>query len=78
MAFLAAQGLFVGSGVLESPANLIALAGTLVLILMLVALGAFAYRSLNGELEWPGETDETESDDDGLRRGRTDDEWKYY
>lgn len=68
----------MGSGALESVANLIALAGTLVLVLMFVALGAFAYRSLKGDgVRWPGETDETESED-GVRRGRTDDEWKYY
>lgn len=78
MAFLASQGLLVGSGALGSVADLVALAGTLVLMLAFVALAAFAYRSLAGDgVEWPDETDETESED-GVRRGRTDDEWKYY
>lgn len=75
MAFLAGGELLAGSGTLGS---LVGLAGTIVLVLVLVALGGFAYRGLKGDLEWPGETDETESDDDGVQRGRTDDEWKYY
>jgi hypothetical protein len=76
MAFPAARGLLVGSGLGPLP-DLIALAGTAVLVLMLVAIGAFAYRSLKGDgVQWPEETDEASDDD--VRRGRTDDEWKYY
>jgi hypothetical protein len=50
------------------------LAGTLVLVLALVALGAFAYRQVVGDgVEWPD--DEAA---DGAERGDSSDEWKYY
>lgn len=55
------------------------LAGSVVLLLMLVALGAFAYRSLvGGGIEWPDDRDGADADDDvdGVTRS-DDDEWKY-
>lgn len=56
--------------------NLIGFAGTLILLLMLVALGGYAYKALSGDgIEWP---EDIEEDDDSLRRGDTDDEWDYY
>ena len=55
--------------------DLVGIAGTVVLIMMVVALGAFAYRSLTGGVEWP---DEREEDPDALSRGDDDDEWDYY
>jgi len=59
----------------ESLAQLATVAGTLVLVLMLVALGAFAYRSLAGDgIEWP---DEGDDDEGGVTRNQGDDEWKY-
>lgn len=56
--------------------DLIGLAGTLVLLLMLVALGGIVYRAMTGGIEWP---DEQEQDDDGVRRSHDDDdEWEFY
>ena len=44
---------------------------------MVVALVAFAYKSLQGDgIEWPDETGE--SDDGEVARGGSDDEWDYY
>lgn len=56
--------------------QLVGLAGTLVLLLVVVALGAFVYRSLTGGVEWPEDDDE---DDLTVRRSRDeDDEWEFY
>ncbi|WP_336023706.1 hypothetical protein [Halobellus salinisoli] len=63
----------------ESLADLVSLAGTLVLLLLLVAFVGFLYRSVRGEgIQWP---DDIESDDDEVSRrppDEDDDEWKYY
>ena len=74
MAFPALQA---GSGFVESIGQVAVLAGTLVLVLMLVAMIGIAHKHLRGGgIEWP---DEDESDDEGgLSRGDSDDEWKYY
>lgn len=57
----------------ESLAGAVALAGAIVLALLVVALGAFVYRSVAGDgIRWPDETD-----DEGVRRADGDDEWKY-
>jgi hypothetical protein len=62
-------------GLLGAAAQAAVLAGTLVLVLALVALGAFAYREIAGDgVEWPDETD----DEDEAQRGDSSDEWKYY
>lgn len=63
------------AGLPEFVPDLIGLAGTFVLALILVAMAAFAYKSLTGGVDWP-EEDPTE--DDGLREGGDDDEWDYY
>jgi hypothetical protein len=64
----------VGGGLLGSAAQAAVLAGTLVLVLALVAMGAYAYRELVGDgVEWPDETE-----DEGAERGDSSDEWKYY
>lgn len=55
--------------------DLVGIAGTVVLVLMLVALGGFAYKSLTGGVEWP---EDKEQDPDALRRGDDEDEWEYY
>jgi hypothetical protein len=56
--------------------QLVGLAGTLVLLLVVVALGAFVYRSLTGGVEWPEDDDQ---DDHTVRRSRDeDDEWEFY
>ena len=62
-------------GSFEFVAQAAAIAGTLVLALMLVAMGTYAYKQLRGGgVEWPDE----KSDDDSVSRGDTDDEWDYY
>lgn len=55
--------------------GLIAVAGTIVLILMLVAMGGYLYKSLTGGIEWP---EDREPDEEAIRRGDEDDEWDYY
>lgn len=68
----------VGGGFLESIAQAAVLAGTLVFVLGLVALGAFAYRSLRGDgIRWPDETEKSDPEE-GTRRGDADEEWDYY
>ena len=62
-------------GLTESFAQVVVGAGAIVLLLMFVALGAFAYRSLNGGVEWPD--DQPDDDEDGVSRSGDDEEWKY-
>jgi hypothetical protein len=67
-----------GSGLAEAAGQAAVLAGTLVLMLMLVALVGFAYKSLRGdEIRWPDET-EPDLEDEGAQPGGPDDEWDYY
>ena len=62
-----------GGGVLETAGRLAATAGSLLLVLMLVALGGYAYKQLRGDgVEWPNKEGE-----DGITSGDTDDEWDY-
>ncbi|MUV48311.1 hypothetical protein [Haloarcula sp. CBA1122] len=70
----------LGSGLLESVGQVAAIAGTVVLLLMLVGLGAFAYKSLIGDgIRWPDEREEADSEeDDGVVQGSREDDWKYY
>ncbi|EMA18304.1 MULTISPECIES: hypothetical protein [Haloarcula] len=70
----------LGSGLLESVGQVAAVAGTVVLLLMLVGLGAFAYKSLVGDgIRWPDEQEEADSEeDDGVVQGSREDDWKYY
>lgn len=66
----------ISGGLLESVGQVAVIAGTVVLMLMIIALGSFAYKSLRGDgVEWP---DEQETDDDAVERGDDDDDWKYY
>lgn len=63
-------------GLLESVGQLAVIAGTLLLLLALVAFVAFAYKSLRGDgIEWP---EDREPEDDELQQGNEDDEWKFY
>jgi len=63
-------------GLFESVAQVAVVAGTLVLLLGLVAFGAMAYRHFRGDgITWPDEMDE---DDQPVREGSDDDEWEYY
>ena len=64
------------SGLAELVPDLIGLAGTLVLALMVLALAGVAYRALTGGIEWPEE--EADEEEDRLQRGSRDDEWDYY
>lgn len=74
------------SGLVESFGDVVVGVGMLVLLLMLVALGAYAYKHLRGDgIEWPedreaqdGEPGRGSSPDDELQRGSGDDEWDYY
>lgn len=64
----------------ESLADLVGIAGTLVLALLLVAFAGVLYRSLQGDgIQWP---DDVDADDDSVtRRPPSDDDdedWKYY
>lgn len=62
-------------GLPEFLPELVGIAGTLVLVLMLVAAGGFVYKQLTGGVEWP---EDREEDPDALSRGGEDDEWDYY
>lgn len=65
-------------GLAESAGQVVAAVGALVLVLMLVALGGFAYKSLQGNgIEWPDDR-EPDSGDEEVQHGNDDDEWKYY
>jgi len=65
-----------GGGLFGSVLQLLTIVGTLILLAVLVAFGAFAYRSLAGDgVEWP---DDEREDDSGVSRGGDDDEWDYY
>lgn len=67
----------LGSGLLGSIARVAVILGTLLLVMGVVALAAFAYRSLSGDgIEWPDE--EPDESDDGVSQGDSDDEYKYY
>ncbi|WP_144905381.1 hypothetical protein [Halobellus captivus] len=65
----------------ESLPDLVSIAGTLVLLLLVAAFAGFLYRSVRGDgIEWP---DETDTEGDELRRrppsdDDDDDEWKFY
>ena len=66
-----------GGGILGSAAGAAVVAGTLVLGLALVALGAAAYKHFLGDgIEWPDDVEE--ADDGDVQQGSSDDEWKYY
>lgn len=63
-------------GLLESAGQMAVVAGTIIIVLMLVGLGGYAYKQLRGDgIEWP---EDKEMNEDGVRKGDSDDEWKYY
>jgi hypothetical protein len=72
--------LALGSGPLDSLAQVAVLGGTLLLLLMIVALGTYAYKHFQGDgITWPEDMeDDPRETDDGLKQGNDDDEWKYY
>ena len=63
----------IGSGLLENAAQLAGIAGAVVLLGLLAAFGAFAYKSLRGGITWPDDVDDDEA---GVTR-TDDDEWKF-
>ena len=68
----------LASGGPEGAGWLVVLAGSVILGLMLVALGSYAYKHLRGDgIRWPDESPE-EDDDGDLREGGSGDEWDYY
>lgn len=68
-----------GSGFFESAAQLVGVAASVILILMLVALGGFAYKSLAGDgIRWPDEDKEQDGEGAVRKSSGDDDEWKYY
>ena len=79
MTRVAAQ-LPVGPDLVESIGQLAAVAGALVLLLLCVAFVGFVYKSVRGDgIEWPADVDRTDpGDGEGVERGDSDDEWKYY
>jgi len=63
------------SGLAETFSQVVVGAGAVILLLMTVALGSYAYKSLNGGIEWPDE--QSGEDSDGVSRTGDDEEWKY-
>jgi len=63
-------------GLTEAFSQVVVGAGAVVLLLVLVSLGSFAYRSYTGGVEWPDEPSDDEQD--GISRSDDDDEWKYH
>jgi hypothetical protein len=65
-------------GLLGSLAQAAAIAASLLLVMMVVALGVYAYKHLRGDgIEWPDDK-ESASATDGVTKGDSDDEWDYY
>ena len=62
----------IGGGLLESLGQAAVIAASLLLVLMFVALGTYAYKHLRGDgIEWP-----EDEPDEGVSKSN-DDEWKY-
>lgn len=57
-------------------AGVVAIAGVVVLAMIVLALGAFAYKSMTGGIEWP--EDREPADDEVTKSHSEDDEWDYY
>lgn len=67
----------IQTGLPEFVPDVIAVAATLVLLLMIAALAGVVYRSLTGGVDWP-EDEADEPDEDDVRRADPDDEWEFY
>ncbi|MFC7229894.1 hypothetical protein N0B31_21015 [Salinirubellus salinus] len=64
------------TGLPEWLTNAVGLAGTLVLVLIVVAVAGTVYKSMTGGIEWP---EDREEDDDTVTRSHDDDdEWRYH
>lgn len=73
---MSTAGAVVLAGFPSGIAGVVAIAGVLMLGLIVLALGAFAYKSLTGGIEWPDETEPAE--DEARKSHDEDDEWDYY
>lgn len=74
---LAVLQLPTGSGLLATVAQVAVAAAMVLLVGMLVALGAYAYKNLRGDgIEWPDDREDDATE--GVSRGDSDDDWKYY
>ncbi len=69
-------GAVVLAGFPSGIAGVVAIVGALVLGLIVLALGAFVYRSLTGGIEWP--EDREPAEDEARKSHNEDDEWDYY
>lgn len=69
-------GAVILAGFPSGIAGVVAVAGMLVLGMIVLALGAFAYKSLTGGIEWP--EDKEPADDEARKSHSDDDEWDYY
>jgi hypothetical protein len=73
--------LALGSGLLESLAQVAVIGASVLLLLMVVALGTYAYKHFKSDdgITWPEDMeDDPRETDDGLQQGNDEDEWKYY
>lgn len=69
-------GAVLMAGLPSGVAGVVAFAGVLVLGLIVLALGAFVYRSLTGGIEWPDDREPAE--DEARKSHDEDEEWDYY
>lgn len=72
---MALPNVVLQSGLPDFLPGLVAIASTVVLVLIIVAFGGYVYKSMTGGIEWP---EDRQEDDDALRAGGDDDEWDYY
>lgn len=67
----------ISDGLLGAVGQAAAIVASVLLVLMLVAMGVYAYKYLQGDgIEWPDEEDP--EGPDGVVRGGDDDEWEFY
>ncbi|MFB6101713.1 MAG: hypothetical protein ABEJ73_04035 [Haloplanus sp.] len=71
------SALWALQGGVETVGSIAVFAGTILVALGVVALGVFVYRSAFGDgVRWPDE--EYANEEEGVRRGTDDEEWRYY
>lgn len=64
------------AGLPDTFVDLLGIAGAIVLVLIMAALAGTAYKRMTGGIEWP---EDTETDEDTVRRSHDDDEeWEFY
>lgn len=70
------SGAVILAGFPSGIAGIVGIAGVIVLALIVLALGAFAYKSMTGGIEWP--EDKEPADDEARKSHDEDEEWDYY